>query len=108
MKSIHVTIWNEFLHERESGSVGDRIRKIYPKGIHETLAEKLAAKDLKIRTASLDMPGQGLPDEILYDTDVLIWWGHCAHAQVEDILVDRIQQRILHGMGLIVLHSGHF
>ncbi len=107
MKKINVTIWNEFIHEREEGAAGDLIRSIYPDGIHNALAANLNSDDLNIRAVSLDMPSQGLPDELLGNTDVLVWWGHCGHALVEDSLVDRIQSRILHGMGLVVLHSGH-
>jgi trehalose utilization protein len=33
--------------------------------------------------------------------------GHLAHAQVTDATVDRVRARVLGGMGLIVLHSGH-
>lgn len=104
---IRVTIWNEFVHERGNDKMGEWIRGIYPEGIHGCLAKALAADDLEIQTATLDMPEQGLPAEVLDNTDVLLWWGHCAHAQVDDALVDRIQERVLHGMGLIVLHSGH-
>ena len=107
MRKIHVTIWNEYRHEQAQSPAGEYIRKIYPNGIHRYLAEALAADDLTITPVSLDEPEQGLPDELLNQTDVLLWWGHCAHAEVKDELVDRIQKRILAGMGLIVLHSGH-
>ncbi|HEX7346202.1 MAG TPA: ThuA domain-containing protein, partial [Candidatus Limnocylindrales bacterium] len=40
-------------------------------------------------------------------TNVLTWWGHVAHGEVDDAVVDRVQRRVLDGMGLIVLHSGH-
>lgn len=108
MKKINVTIWNEYRHEKGGSSAAAYIRTIYPQGIHSFLAEHLAAEDLNIKTATLDEPEQGLPDELLNNTDVLIWWGHCAHAEVKDELVDRIQKRVLSGMGLIVLHSGHY
>ncbi len=108
MKKIRVTIWNEFVHEQEPGMVGDFIRRIYPGGIHARLAAGLAAGELEIRTATLDEPEQGLPDAVLDTTDVLVWWGHCAHDRVADSLVERIQLRIQSGMGLIVLHSGHY
>lgn len=107
MKKINVTIWNEFVHEQEEGEIGAYIRKSYPKGIHAYLQGALAADDLKIRTATLDQPEHGLPDDVLDATDVLVWWGHCAHDKVSDALVDKLQRRVLHGMGLIVLHSGH-
>ena len=107
MRKIHVTIWNEYRHEQVQSPAGEYIRQFYPRGIHRYLAEVLAADDLEIRAVSLDEPDQGLPDELLNQTDVLLWWGHCAHVEVKDELVDRIQKRILAGMGLIVLHSGH-
>lgn len=107
MKKINVTIWNEYVHERQEDNVGALIRSIYPEGIHKALAENLAADDLEIRTATLDEPEHGLPDQVLNTTDVLVWWGHCAHAKVSDALVDKIQHRIQLGMGLVVLHSGH-
>src|SRR5690606_21195901 len=49
-----------------------------------------------------------LTQAVLDNTDVLIWWGHMAHGEVQNDIVDRVQKRILGGMGLIVLHSGHF
>jgi trehalose utilization protein len=99
-----VTVWNEFRHERTDPQVA----VVYPHGIHATLAEGLARTGLTVRTATLDEPEQGLPDTILDTTDVLTWWGHLAHDEVSDALVDRVQQRVLAGMGLIVLHSGHY
>ena len=36
-------------------------------------------EELIIRTATLDDPECGLTQEVLDDTDVLIWWGHMAH-----------------------------
>src|SRR5690242_3781391 len=99
-----VTIWNEFRHEQTDPNVA----AIYPRGIHATLAEALARTGLTTRTATLDEPEQGLPDSVLNTTDVLTWWGHLAHNEVPDTLVERVQQRVLAGMGLIVLHSGHY
>lgn len=102
---IRVTIWNEFVHERQNPTVA----AIYPKGIHGLLAEVLGKNDdFVIRTATLDEPEQGVSQAILDETDVLLWWGHAAHDQVLDETVTRVQQRVLAGMGLIVLHSGHW
>jgi trehalose utilization protein len=104
MKPLRVTVWNEFVHEQRDKEV----REIYPEGIHGALAAALRRQSgLEVRTATLDQPAQGLPDELLDSTDVLLWWGHVAHDQVDDALVTRIQQRVLAGMGLVVLHSGH-
>ncbi len=104
MKKINVTIWNEFIHEVEH----DAVKKVYPDGIHMALAKGLAADDLNIRTATLKEPEHGLTDEVLNSTDVMLWWGHMAHDQVSDEIVKKVQSRVLSGMGLIVLHSGHF
>ena len=104
-KKIRVTVWNEFRHEKESAEIA----KIYPDGIHRTIAAGLATDPLlEVRTATLDEKEHGLTREVLAATDVLTWWGHIAHDEVRDEIVDRVQQRIIEGMGLIVLHAGHF
>ena len=104
MEPIRVTVWNEFYHEQES----EKIAAVYPHGIHTAIAEGLAAYEgMEIKTATLDMPCCGLDDETLANTDVLIWWGHCRHADVPDEIAAKVQKRVLDGMGLIVLHSGH-
>lgn len=108
MKKIRLLLWNEFVHEREENAAGEFIRNLYPDGIHAHLARALAAGDLEIRTATLDQPECGVPDALLETTDVLVWWGHCAHDRVPDEQVSKIQLRILSGMGLVVLHSGHY
>lgn len=101
---MNVTIWNENIHDREDPAV----KALYPLGIHGTLAAYLETlPGLTVRTATLDQPACGLPPEVLDKTDVLLWWGHCAHEQVPDELARRIVDRVLSGMGLIVLHSGH-
>lgn len=99
-----VTVWNEYQVERKKADVG----KIYPNGIHQAIAQHLQSSGLTVKTATLDQPDHGLTDAILNQTDVLIWWGHIAHDQVQDAIVDKVHQRVLSGMGLIVLHSGHF
>ena len=105
MSTIRVTVWNEFVHEKTN----ERVKELYPAGMHEAIAGYLTQQEgLSVRTATLDEPEQGLSEEVLADSDVLIWWGHAAHEDVCDETVDRVQARILEGMGLIVLHSGHF
>jgi trehalose utilization protein len=101
--TIKVTIWNEGRHEKLHPNVG----AIYPSGIHGAIAAGLKNEGFAIRCGSLDDPDEGLGEQLLDDTDVLLWWGHIAHEEVSDAFVDRIQQRVLKGMGLIVLHSGH-
>ena len=102
---IKVTVWNEFRHEKSEES----IRAIYPDGLHAVIANALSRDaELEVRLAALDDPDQGLPPEVLNNTDVLIWWGHMVHHEVNDALVAAIRERVYLGkMGLIVLHSGH-
>lgn len=105
--SIRVTVWHEHVHEKTSKAV----QQVYPEGMHTVikagLEEQLGAA-VTVRTALLEQPEHGLTQEVLDDTDVLTWWGHAAHNKVEDAIVERVQKRVLEGMGLIVLHSGHF
>ncbi len=101
---LNVTIWNEFRHEK----VHENVRSVYPKGIHNALADGLKKRDLVIRTATLDEPDHGLSQDVLDKTDVLVWWGHMAHGEVKDEIVARVHKRVMQGMGMVVLHSGHF
>lgn len=104
-ESLNITVWNEYRHEKKSKVIAE----IYPKGIHAPIAEMLNSQaGIEAGIATLDEPEHGLTETVLDKTDVLIWWGHSAHSEVEDEIVDRVQQRVLEGMGLIVLHSGHF
>lgn len=99
-----VTVWNEFRHERKNPVV----TAIYPQGMHAVLATALQEHGFGVRTATLDEPEHGLSEAVLSRTEVLVWWGHLAHHEVADAVVERVKARVLAGMGLIVLHSGHF
>ena len=106
---LHVVVWNENVHDRREGPT----RRLYPDGIHGEVASaiggQLGEAAVNVRTATLEQPDQGLPSDVLESCDVLVWWGHVAHDKVDDDLVDRIVRRVLEdGMGLVVLHSGHF
>ncbi|MGQ0604814.1 MAG: ThuA domain-containing protein, partial [Anaerolineales bacterium] len=101
---IRVTVWNEYRHEKKHAAA----HKVYPNGLHTPIAEHLSAQGLSVRAATLDEPEHGLTEAVLAETDVLTWWGHLAHGEVSDEIVSRVQRRVLAGMGLIVLHSGHF
>lgn len=102
---IKVTIWNEYIEEL----MYDHVAEVYPDGIHTCIKSFLEKNDdIKVRCATLSMPGQGLTEEILSDTDVLIWWGHQAHEQVTEENAERVKKHILNGMGFIPLHSAHY
>lgn len=101
---LRITVWGEFRHEKLNPNVAE----IYPQGMHETIADFLRKDEgLSVRTATLDDADHGLAEQVLAETDVLLWWGHKAHEEVQEEVVSRVQKRVLAGMGLIVLHSGH-
>jgi len=101
---INVTVWNEYRHEKSD----EEVRRTYPDGIHNCIADFLKENDdLSIRTATLDQPDHGLTDEVLSNTDVLIWWGHMCHNEVSDEIAEKVFNRVLRGMGFIALHSSH-
>lgn len=99
---LHVTIYNEFVHEQ----IEEAVRAVYPEGIHMALKKGLECDDIEVRTVTLDTV-QELTEELLNDTDVLIWWGHMRHSDVPDEIAERVQSAVLRGMGAIFLHSGH-
>lgn len=104
---IRATIWGENMQDRTD----ERVRTHYPEGMHEAIAsglrEALGAQAV-VRTATLHQPEHGLSEDVLEQTDVLAWWGHEGHDLVSDQIVQRVQEKVLSGMGLIVLHSAHF
>lgn len=100
---MNITIWNEFRHEQEN----EDVQAVYPNGIHHVIASFLT-DDHIVTTATLDEPQHGLTDDVLAQTDVLIWWGHKVHEEVDEEVVEKVKQKVLEGMGLVVLHSGHF
>ncbi len=102
--TLRITVWNEYRHEK----LEERVGNVYPGGIHEAIASHLRTQPgMIVRTATLDEPEHGLTDDVIQSTDVLLWWGHMAHEEVQDAVVGKLQARILEGMGLIALHSGH-
>ena len=101
---IRVTVWNEFVHEKTD----EAIKKIYPDGIHNVIKSFLDKnEDMVVKTAVLDDVENGLTDEVLNNTDVLIWWGHICHHKVSDAVVAKVTNHVLRGMGFIPLHSAH-
>lgn len=102
---INVTVWVE----ADEKHVGKSVLEVYPKGIAPAIAEFLAkCEDMNVRAVTLDDPEYGLPEDVLNETDVLLWWGHCRHDLVPDELVNKIHARVMQGMGFIPLHSAHF
>lgn len=107
MSALRVLVWGENRHEQVEPQVAQR----YPNGMHGAIADGIRenlGSAARVRTAVFDDPQHGLTEEVLADTDVLTWWGHAAHSEVDDEVVDRVHRHVLAGMGLVVLHSGHW
>ena len=103
-RRIRVTVWNEFRHEKTE----NKVKAIYPEGIHVCIGEFLKGEGFDVKYATLDEESHGLTDEVLESTDVLLWWGHMAHHLVDDAIVEKVKNRVYnHGMGFIALHSAH-
>jgi trehalose utilization protein len=122
---VNIVVWNENVHETRGD---ETVREHYPDGIHTVVAAGLEARltpgadgtdgahpahgqhasTHTVTTATLQEPEHGLTEERLAATDVLFWWGHIAHDQVADEVVDRVVRHVHAGMGLVVLHSGHY
>jgi trehalose utilization protein len=102
---LRVLVWDE--------NPSHAPKDLYPTSLRGAVAEGLKQLDpdgdLVVETACLDDADQGVPKEKLDATDVLIWWGHARHGEVDDELAESIKKRCHEqGMGLIVLHSGHY
>jgi trehalose utilization protein len=104
-RPLRVTVWNENRHERNPAH---KAHELYPQGLHAPIADALREAGMEVRCAVLDEHEHGLTEHVLETTDVLTWWGHCAHGDVMDHIVDRVHERVLEGMGLVCLHSAHY
>ncbi|MEM8737941.1 MAG: ThuA domain-containing protein [Planctomycetota bacterium] len=110
---LRVTVWHEYRHDNpDSQKPNGRCMELYPEGMHTAVASAIRehlGDGVDVKTATLDQDGDhGLSDELLADTDVMTWWGHCAHGEVKDEWAQKVAQRVREGMGLVVLHSGHY
>jgi trehalose utilization protein len=104
---LRVTVWGENRHEQHQPHVAE----IYPDGMHNTIREGIEENlgpQAEVATVTLDDSEHGLTEDRLRNTDVLVWWGHAAHGEVTDEVVERVHRHVLAGMGLVVLHSGHW
>ena len=101
---IRVTVWNEFYHEK----CEEKVKAVYPEGIHKAIADFLGKNDdITVKTITLDDENCGITDELLENTDVMIWWGHVRHGEVPDEIAIKVKEAVLRGMGMIFLHSAH-
>ena len=93
------------MHEQDKNNSAS---EVYPEGIHTELARFLSKEpDIEVKTATLSDENCGISEELLKNTDVIIWWGHCGHELVPDSVAEMVQNAVLNGMGAIFLHSAH-
>lgn len=97
-----ITIYNEYVHEQKD----EGVYAVYPQGIHRALAQCLESQHTQVRCFTLETVN-GLTDEVLAQTDVMLWWGHLRHEAVPDEVALRVKEAVLKGMGMIFLHSAH-
>ncbi len=106
-RPLRVTVWHEHRHEKKH----PKVQEVYPDGMHTVMKsaiEEHLGADVEVRTALLDDADHGLSDDVLDETDVMTWWGHAAHGDVKDEIAQKVAERVRRGMGLVVLHSGHY
>jgi len=103
-EKIRVTMYNEYLEELQDANCA----KVYPKGLHGAIGDYLSKNpEIEFTAVTMEMPNCGITDELLNNTDVLLWWGHGHHGEVPDEIAYKVQRRVLNGMGFVPLHSAH-
>ncbi len=99
---IRVLIFNEFVHEKTD----ERVKAIYPDGIHNCVKAAIEDDEIVVETVTLD-DVDTITEERLQNTDVVIWWGHLQHHKVPDEVAEYVAAAVRSGMGFIALHSAH-
>lgn len=105
---LDVLIWADDL---AGADLAGEAAALHPDGIAATLAAALRTQlgeAAHVAETGLAERGQGVAEERLAAADVLVWWGHERHDEVSDETAARVQRHVLGGLGLIVLHSGHW
>lgn len=101
---VKVLVWDEKPSHAPKAIYPDSINGAVAKGLAE-----LGGAQLRVKTANLEDPEQGITEAEIADTDVLLWWGHARHDQVTDETAARVIRRVNEGgMGFIALHSAHY
>ena len=107
---IRVTIWNEYFHEAVIKM--ENVLANYPKGIHSCLASFLK-DEFEVRTVTqynedgTMKEDAGITQELLDNTDVMLWWAHAGHRHVPDEAAQMVADAVRRGMGMVFLHSAH-
>lgn len=109
---MNITVFNENIDELgldpKRADKTAALLEVHPNGIHNTLKDLFdEMDDVNVRTATQDQEECGLSKEVLDNTDVLVFWAHRGHDDFPDEIAENIHQRVISGMGLILLHSAH-
>src|SRR5438093_10324759 len=73
---IRVVVWDEQQPQQKPA---------YDNFLGNAIADYLKELNgFKVTSVRMDDKQQGLPDDLLNDTDILIWWGHVRHKDVKD------------------------
>ncbi len=98
---IKVVVWDEQQPAQ---------KEAYPNFLGNQIASYLqTVPNLEVKSVNLGEPEQGLPDSVLENCQVLIWWGHVRQTDVKLEKAKKIVERIKEGkMALISLHSAHW
>ncbi|PHX73824.1 MAG: trehalose utilization protein [Chitinophagaceae bacterium] len=100
-EKIRVLVWDERSDSEKEG---------YPNFLGNCIADQFKENpDFSVASAGLEDRHQGLSDEVLDNTDILIWWGHTKHDQISVKKGKEIVRRIQSGkLSFIALHSAHW
>jgi trehalose utilization protein len=99
--ALTVTIFNEYVTQKEQPDA----MEVYPDGIHPVLVDVVERAGHDTRVALFSDSEHGLTKDVVAETDVLVYWSHARNEEFEDRVVDRVQDAVLDGMGLVMLHS---
>ena len=97
---MNITIFNEYHPNERTG----KAEKNYPGGIHTAL-KTIFEGEHDVVTATQEQTCNGLTDEILDNTDVLLWWSKNWDNELLNSVADKVVSRIREGMGAVFLHS---
>lgn len=98
---MNITIFNEYHPNEHTG----KAEKNYPGGIHIALKSIFESQEYDVVTATQEQACNGLTDEILDNTDVLLWWSKNWDNELLNSVADKVVSRIREGMGAVFLHS---
>ncbi len=104
-RPLNVLVWDENPRHAPKELYPENLRGAIADGLRELSGEG----ELTVTPIHLDEPDQGVPEGMLEAADVLVWWGHARHGEVEDALAERVKRQVHErGLGFICLHSGHY